>query len=83
MVGIDSQNTTLTFDRSGLTPGVAFEPLANPQHAVFHLTQGYALTRDADVILRPICREFAGDLSVTTSLTNRAPNCLLRDRLIR
>ena len=50
MVGIDSQNTTLTFDRSGLTPGVAFEPLANPQHAVFHLTQGYALTRDAERI---------------------------------
>ena len=50
MVGIDSQNTTLTFDNSGLTPGVAFEPLGDPKHAVFHLTQGYALTRDTERI---------------------------------
>lgn len=50
MVGIDSQNTTLTFDNTGLKPGVSFEPLGEPKRAVFHLTQGYALTRDAERI---------------------------------
>lgn len=50
MVGIDSQNTTLTIDRTGVTPGVAFEPLASPEHAVLHLTQGYTLTRDPERI---------------------------------
>lgn len=50
MVGIDSQNATLTFDKTGLKPGVSFEPLSDPKRAVFHLTQGYALTRDAERI---------------------------------
>ena len=50
MVGIDSVNTTLTFDKVGLTPGVAFEPLLNPKRAVFHLTKGYTLTKDTETI---------------------------------
>lgn len=50
MVGIDSQNTTLTVDSGGVKPGVSFEPLTDPKRAVFHLTQGYALTRDTESI---------------------------------
>ncbi|HQR42653.1 MAG TPA: hypothetical protein PLX97_08210 [Gemmatales bacterium] len=50
MVGIDSINTTLTIDKTGLTPGVAFEPFISPKRAVFHLTKGYTLTKDAETI---------------------------------
>ncbi|MBK9572009.1 MAG: hypothetical protein IPO43_04385 [Rhodoferax sp.] len=50
MVGIDAQQATLTVQKAGLTPGVAFEPFTNPKRAVFHLTQGYTLTRDAETI---------------------------------
>jgi hypothetical protein len=50
MVGIEAQAATLAFERPGLFPGVAFEPLAKPSRAVFHLTRGYTLTRDTETI---------------------------------
>lgn len=50
MVGIDAQQASLIFEKNGLMPGVAFEPFVNPQRAVFHLTRGYTLTRDAETI---------------------------------
>ena len=50
MIGVDAQQATLTVDRTGVTPGVAFEPFGDPKRAVFHLTHGYALTRDAETI---------------------------------
>lgn len=50
MVGIESQNATLTFEKAGLMPGVAFEPLSDPKRAVFHLTRGYTLTKDTETI---------------------------------
>lgn len=50
MVGIDAQAATLSYDKTGLTPGVAFEPFSDPKRAVFHLTKGYSLTRDAETI---------------------------------
>jgi hypothetical protein len=50
MIGVDAQQATLTVDRAGVTPGVAFEPFGDPKRAVFHLTHGYALTRDAETI---------------------------------
>ena len=50
MIGIDSQNATLTVQSSGVTPGVAFEPLSNAKRAVFHLTKGYSLTADTETI---------------------------------
>jgi hypothetical protein len=50
MIGIESQHATLTFQTGGLFPGVAFEPFDNPRRAVFHLTQGYTLTHDAETI---------------------------------
>lgn len=50
MVGIEAQAATLTIHRAGLSPGVAFEPFADPLRAVFHLTRGYTLTRDTETI---------------------------------
>jgi hypothetical protein len=50
VVGIEAQDATLTYDKVGLSPGVAFEPLSDPKRAVFHLTRGYTLTRDAETI---------------------------------
>jgi hypothetical protein len=50
MVGIEAQDATLTFETTGLRPGVAFEPFDSPKRAVFHLTRGYTLTRDAETI---------------------------------
>ena len=50
MVGIEAQYATLTFEKVGLVPGVAFEPFNDPKRAVFHLTRGYTLTRDAETI---------------------------------
>ena len=50
MVGIEAQQATLTYERGGLRPGVAFEPLLAPKRAVFHLTRGYTLTRDTETI---------------------------------
>jgi hypothetical protein len=50
MVGIEAQNATLTFEKTGLLPGVAFEPLNDPKRAVCHLTRGYKLTRDTETI---------------------------------
>jgi hypothetical protein len=50
MVGIEAQSATLTYEKVGLNPGVAFEPLIDPKRAVFHLTRGYTLTRDTETI---------------------------------
>jgi hypothetical protein len=50
MIGIESQNATLTVQSTGVSPGVAFEPLSNPKRAVFHLTKGYSLTADTETI---------------------------------
>jgi len=50
MVGIEAQAATLAFEKPGLFPGVAFEPLGRPSRAVFHLTRGYTLTRDTETI---------------------------------
>lgn len=58
MVGVDAEQATLTFDQAGVTPGVAFEPFGDPRRAVFHLTRGYALTRDAETT-RPRAARFA------------------------
>lgn len=50
MVGVDAQQATLILEKNGLMPGVAFEPFGDPKRAVFHLTRGYTLTRDAERI---------------------------------
>lgn len=50
MVGIEAQAATLTYEKVGLAPGVAFEPPSDPKRAVFHLTRGYKLTGDTETI---------------------------------
>ena len=50
MIGIEAQDAILTYENAGLIPSVAFEPLGNPRRAVFHLTRGYRLTHDTEMI---------------------------------
>ncbi len=50
MIGIEAQNASLTYNISGLSPNVAFEPYGQPKRAVFHLSKGYKLTRDTETI---------------------------------
>jgi hypothetical protein len=50
MVGIDSQNASLTLETDRATPGVAFAPLGNATRAVLHLTGGYTSFRDSESI---------------------------------